>query len=323
MPAVSAPEKWAVCDSCGEIVRDSLNPDARQLYHSPLCPHWLPGGHRRVRPAARYVSSPGHGRRRQLGTGISGRTARAMHAAPGLLPRGQGRRIVLGLTMAGCAVALTATLVVSGHMAGTALPSAAGQQNLAAGGAVPTPAGGSPSPASPAPHPAADPAPAFILRTVAPSPSPTPSASPSPQLVLISFQDGGTDGWMQEWGNIRLIPSTSPAFDGASLVLVTHSGQSAIGIGSDGAPQLTTGETVTYHIWSSGEPGSVQPFLADQNNNIYYAGSADLPSTPGWFTLTWTVPAAPSNEGIGLQVTNPNPGNSLKLALGGVSWPQN
>ncbi len=139
-----------------------------------------------------------------------------------------------------------------------------------------------------------------------------------------TFQQSA-DGWMQVWGNISLTPTTQPAFDGAALLLTTSGDStSAIGTASDDVTDLETGDTVTYHVWSSGQPGSVQPFIANDDNAVDFAGSAELTSTPGWFTLTWTVPATSSIEGIGLQVSNPSPDSgSLTLAIGGLSWPQN
>jgi len=144
--------------------------------------------------------------------------------------------------------------------------------------------------------------------------------------VLITFT-GGTDGWSPFWGSITDTPVTSPAVDGASLLLTTSSDSyTAVGTTTDVA-QLTSGDTVEYHVWSSGgESGSVRPFIQNDSFTVDFAGNGNtpLPSSSGWFTLTWTVPATSSVKGIGLQVINPDPGsNMLKLAIGALSWPRN
>ena len=326
MPVVSSPEEWGVCDSCGEIVRQTPDRHTGQLYHSATCPE-RPPGENRAAPAGQHASSPDPGGHEDLGTSFHDMRGCARRMARALLPGGQARSPVPALAMAAAmCVTLVAVILLSGRPAGKAVP-AASSPHAALGTARPTPASASPGPASPAPNPVSDSAPnpaSAIIRQDSPSPASTPAASvPAPNLVLNTFQDG-TDGWMREWGNISLTPTTQPAFDGASLLLTT-SGDSnaAIGSGSDGTTQLKAGDTVTYHVWSSGQPGSVQAYIADDNNNIYYAGSAELTSSAGWFTLTWTVPSSPSIEGIGLQINNPSPRRSLTLAFGGLSWPQN
>jgi hypothetical protein len=141
--------------------------------------------------------------------------------------------------------------------------------------------------------------------------------------VLSTFEDGA-DGWSPFWGNITDTPSSTPAFDGSgSLLLTTSSDEfTAVGTTTDVA-QLKPGDTVTYHVWSSGQSGSVQPFIYDDSHNALFAQSAStsLPSSVGWFTLTWTIPATSSVLAIGLQVTNPVSG-SLRLAIAALSWPQ-
>jgi hypothetical protein len=327
MPTASSPEKWNVCDYCGEIVGQSPDPYAAELYHSAACPERAPDEDQST-PAEQDASSAGPGKQ-ELGTSVHGLTARALRVARALLPREQPRSVLPGLAMgAAVCIAVVAAIVLSGRP-GNALPAPVSSPHPVPGTTRPTPGKNSPGPARPAPNPVPSPAPnptsTLIHSGSTPPPAPTsPVVSvPPAKLVLNTFQ-GGTDGWMQEWGNISLTPTTQPAFDGASLLLTT-SGDSnvAIGSGSDGTTSLKTGQTVTYHVWSSGEPGSVQAFIADDNNNIYDAASAELPSAPGWFTLTWTVPAHPSIEGIGLQVNNPYPGSSLTLAIGALSWPQN
>jgi hypothetical protein len=140
--------------------------------------------------------------------------------------------------------------------------------------------------------------------------------------VLITFANG-TEGWSPFWGNITDTPVINPAFDGSSLLLTASSDRyTAVGTTTDVA-QLQPGDTVTYHVWSSGQPGSVRPFIQNDSFQEDFAGSADtpLPSSEGWFTLTWTVPATSSVKGIGMQVINPGSG-SLTLAIGALSWPR-
>lgn len=139
------------------------------------------------------------------------------------------------------------------------------------------------------------------------------------QPVRNTFQ-GGADGWIQLWGDITLRLAARPALGGGSLLLTANgTGSSAVGTASE-VTQLKTGDTVTFHVWSSGQPGTVRPFVASDSNVLAFAMAASLPSAPGWFTLTWKVPPTSSVEGIGLEVVNPGNG-SLTLALGDLAWP--
>jgi hypothetical protein len=339
MPDSPARETWGLCRSCGEMVRLSPDPYAGESHHSPTCPERVPDGSRtattayyapaeQLAPTAyyalaeqpalaeQYAPAPDEGRQAPEEPGDPAGARRP-------LPTGLSKKTVLGLAIAATGAILTVTLLVSGALAGKTQPTASAPHVGSRTSLHPS-AFGSPSPTA-SPRAGTIPSPATSHRST-PLPTQTPPPTvPQPQLLVHDdFTGGSADGWVQEWGNITLTPSTQPAFDGASLVLTT-SGASNVAVGTsvNGATQLTTGDTVTYHVWSSGQLAGVQPFVADDNNGIHESAVVVLPTTPGWVTVTWTVPATPSIEGIGLEVNNPSPDSgSLTVALGGVSWPQ-
>ncbi len=252
------------------------------------------------------------------------RVAAPTVAAPSF-PRSYGRKAAFALLSAGGVVAIAVFLAAARPSAGS-LPRASDQPVSSPITGVPAPTS-SPSPQSTVPSPGPAPSRQLIdsMRVMGPSPAPAAAPTPSARTVLITFSHG-TDGWSTFWGNITEAPVTSPAVDGASLLLTTSSSRySAVGT-TTGVAQLKPGDTVTYHVWSSGRSGRIRPFIQNDRFNIEFAGTGDtqLPSTRGWFTLTWTVPATSSVKGIGLQVINPDPyHHRLRLAIGGLSWPQN
>jgi hypothetical protein len=233
--------------------------------------------------------------------------------------RGRHAKVALGLLAAATAIAGVTLLVA--RPAAKGAPPAADQQPASARAAVPSPA------VSPSPRGSA-PASSHQLSGLIPPMTPSPTSAPDPQSsqaakVLVNFEDGA-DGWSPFWGNITGTPVTDPAFDGTAALLLTTSSDrfSAVGTTTDVA-QLEPGETITYHVWSSGRAGSVQPFIYDDDHDAHFAGSStQLPSSEGWFKLTWTIPATSSVMAIGLQVTDPDTdGDSLTLAISGLSWP--
>jgi hypothetical protein len=325
-------------------VQQSEDPYLQRLYHSPACPDRV----RRARemrqqgelpaemalltgPSYRAADPPSSsavlrtrvaqqpassvpGGHPASGSRVLRPAGRAMRRATGVSPgRARNRSNAVGLIVGASVVAIAAALV-SGLLAARASPPAAGRSHApAAVGQFPT---FLPSPQSVAPS-------SGRLPSHQPAGSPQATApTPPPGSVLITFADG-TDGWSPFWGSITGTPATSPAIDGASLLLTASADRfTAVGTTTDVA-QLTTGDTVTYHVWSSGQPGSLRPFIQTDTFVIDFAGSRDtpLPSSPGWFTLTWPVPPASSVKGIGLQVINPGT-DSLTLAIGALWWPQ-
>lgn len=235
------------------------------------------------------------------------------------VPRRHGGKATLALSAAAGVVAIAiAAVFVTGSPPAKSVPPAAGARPASAMTGAPTPA------ISLSPTVAPSSKLARSMPAVTPSPEPAPAPAPAPS-VLVTFSNG-TDGWSPFWGSITDTPVTSPAVDGASLLLTTSSDTyTAVGTTTDVA-QLGSGDTVEYHVWSSGDgSGSVRPFIQDDSSTIDFAGNSNipLPSGSGWFTLTWTVPATSSVKGIGLQVINPGPGSdALKLAIGALSWPQ-
>ena len=92
-------------------------------------------------------------------------------------------------------------------------------------------------------------------------------------------------------------------------------------MGVDDGPvtQLHSGDKVTFHIWSSGQDASIQPFVQDDAFKPYKVGSVQLPSR-GWFTLPWTIPSVSSVNAIGLQLTNPGT-SRITIAIDALTWP--
>jgi len=155
-------------------------------------------------------------------------------------------------------------------------------------------------------------------------PSPKPSTSrkptPRPSKGLVSFEDG-TDGWGPFWGKITATRTTKVAYSGTHSLLITTSGDTytAVGVHDGAVAHLRPGDKVSFHIWSSGRNGSVQPFVQDDSYNAHKAGSTPLPAR-GWFTLNWTVPDVSSVHAIGLQLTNAGSAK-LTIAIDALSWP--
>lgn len=156
------------------------------------------------------------------------------------------------------------------------------------------------------------------------SPEPKPSRSPRhPDLAprgLISFEDG-TDGWKPLFGSIRSAQTTQVAYSGAhSLLITARSTYSAVGV-ETGLADLRPGDKVTFHIYSDGQHGgSVLPFAERWNQPEELADQVQLPSHPGWFTLTWVVPSVSEVDAIGIQVVHHGSGQ-FTLALDALTWP--
>jgi hypothetical protein len=337
MSETPSADRWGVCASCGEIVLQSADPFGQRLYHAPRCPdrgRQVSRMLQRSEPTAQLslfddpddgtadpplparrvaaIAFP-RGRREKPRVGV------LAGARVTGVTRGRGGRPGIGvLAGAGALAVVIAVLLVAGSPQARSRPPAAGARPASA-------MTGEPTPASLPTVPSGKLARSMPAVTPSPGPAPAPQA-PSPGSVLVTFT-GGTDGWSPFWGSITDTPVTSPAVDGASLLLTTSSDSyTAVGTTTEVA-QLTSGDTVEYHVWSSGgESGSVRPFIQNDSFTIDFAGNGNtpLPSSSGWFTLTWTVPATSSVKGIGLQVINPDPGsNTLKLAIGALSWPRN
>jgi hypothetical protein len=183
-------------------------------------------------------------------------------------------------------------------------------------------------------HPLASPSPAGSARVRhAPSPeatssSPPPSPKPSrpatqPGLVprgLISFENG-TDGWKPMFGSIHSAQTTQFAYRGAHSLLITARGTySAVGV-ETGLADLRPGDKVTFHIYSDGQQGgSVLPFAERWNHPEDLADNVQLPSHPGWITVTWVVPPVSQVDAIGIQVVHHGSG-PLTLAIDALTWP--
>jgi hypothetical protein len=150
-----------------------------------------------------------------------------------------------------------------------------------------------------------------------------PRSPQHPGLVprgLISFEDG-TDGWQPLFGSIRSARTTQVAYSGSHALLITaRSTYSAVGV-ETGLAGLRPGDKVTFHIYSDGQAGgSVLPFAERWNQPEDLADNVRLPSHPGWFTVTWVVPAVSEVDAIGIQVVQHGSGQ-LTLAIDALTWP--
>lgn len=88
-----------------------------------------------------------------------------------------------------------------------------------------------------------------------------------------------------------------------------------------GLTDLRPGDKVTFHIYSDGQTGgSVLPFAERWNQPEVLADKVQLPFHPGWFTVTWVVPAVSAVDAIGIQVVHHGSG-PLTLAIDALTWP--
>jgi hypothetical protein len=192
-------------------------------------------------------------------------------------------------------------------------------------GAAPRTRATSPSspsaPHSPAPSRTAAPPAPTPTRSATTAPKPPPSRKPTRQVPagLISFENGN-DGWTTLWGSISASRTTHVAYSGShALQITTTSTYSAVGVDNSSVAHLQSGDEVTYHIYSNGEGGMVEPFAEASGDPEDVAESVPLPSQPGWFTLTWTIPSVSNVWTIGMQVTN-HGGGQLTLAMDALTW---
>jgi hypothetical protein len=154
-----------------------------------------------------------------------------------------------------------------------------------------------------------------------PTSTTTTTTAPPPGTTVVSFEDG-KDGWSPFFGNISAATTTQQAFDGSHSLQVTASGSNFSAVGTTtGVSGLPSGTQITYHVFATGTAGSLLPFVQDSAFQNHFVNAAiPLPSQPGWFTLTWRVPATPSVHAIGLQLNNPG-GGQLTLDLDALTWP--
>lgn len=142
---------------------------------------------------------------------------------------------------------------------------------------------------------------------------------PAPASVRYSFEDGTTQGWAAEWGNITTANTTLVATDGnralqASLV----SNYDAIGTRT-GLTGLVSGTTVTAKIYQpAGAPTlAVEPFVEDSTYTVHKTATATL--TTGWNTVTFTVPTIDTATVLGFQVDDSTNWKG-QIALDEIRW---
>lgn len=161
--------------------------------------------------------------------------------------------------------------------------------------------------------------------TPAPSgtPTSTPRGTPTPtgSTIEIGFEDGTSDGWGGFYGNANPSVTTAEAYEGAHALLfdLSSGGHSAVGT-THNISGLTTGSTVTYHLWANQPGTTVQPFIRDTQYTPIMAGNTVTLPAQQWVTVTWQVPA--SSNGIGAIGIDASPGSGT-VAMDGLSWPSN
>jgi hypothetical protein len=158
------------------------------------------------------------------------------------------------------------------------------------------------------------------------SPSPSPTRSPKRKKTqrvpagLISFENGA-DGWKRTYGSIRSSQSSWVAYSGSHALKITLQGSdAAVGVANGSISHLQPGDTVTYHVYSDGQSGGrVGVWAQTWNQPENVAETVPLPTHPGWFTITWTVPYVSKVDLIGIQVAHQGSGK-LTLAIDALSW---
>lgn len=151
----------------------------------------------------------------------------------------------------------------------------------------------------------------------APAPPQTPIAhTVTTTPVSISGSVGTTPNWSVAWGGRSI--STTPISTGAVIGL--HSaGYGAISSGSEPLNGLAPGDTVNFVLGNfTGDPVQVIPFGWARSWTVHFAAAQTV--SPGWSSMTWTVPAMSSGLGqIGLQVNN-GAGYVAQLELSHVTF---
>jgi uncharacterized membrane protein YgcG len=137
----------------------------------------------------------------------------------------------------------------------------------------------------------------------------------------VGFEDG-YDGWDEYWGydSLTLSRTTSVHYEGSYALKMTTSSTNYVAGGTESVGGLKAGDTVTFHVYASGSGGNVRPFVMDPASAAHWGASqTNLPSSAGWFTLSFTVPSGFSVHAIGLQLKSASAGGWI--ALDGLNWP--
>jgi hypothetical protein len=182
----------------------------------------------------------------------------------------------------------------------------------------PVPSNTAPAPVKPRPVPPAPPRtqPPAASTTKPPARTTTPSQGPK---VRFGF-DRGLQGWEVFWDeqNLDVGATSSPVFagSGALWMELVADGFAAVGVDTSA---LRAGTTVSYYVYSDGSgDGTVQPFLFDEDGEIYFPVDArELPTKAGYFRLTFKVPNI-KVASIGLEVFAFAGG--LQVGLDSVTW---
>jgi hypothetical protein len=132
-----------------------------------------------------------------------------------------------------------------------------------------------------------------------------------PPVLRFSWEDGGLDGWQQQWGeSLSLANSTAEAYSGnhslRMTVSATETHSAAANVTRADLAGFIPGAAVTLHVFSQRSAGiALYPFAFDQNWIPAFGPAVKL--AEGWNTVTFTLPAGfKVVNGIGVQIDNPN-----------------
>jgi endoglucanase len=140
------------------------------------------------------------------------------------------------------------------------------------------------------------------------------------QPIRFDFEDGTVQGWSVRWGStLALSNETGLGFTGTHglAIDISGTGYPALGVDSNLAG-LGPGASVTYHVWAPADVSAgVAPMVFDGNWNVTVLGNQPL--SPGWNTVSFTIPNVNGLKVLGLQV-NDGSGWAGRLVLDSVAY---
>jgi hypothetical protein len=183
-------------------------------------------------------------------------------------------------------------------------------QSVAKGSQPVVPAGPPAAPAHPAPAPTNPPAP--------------PPASTS---NVLSFEDGGTDGWYSTGHVNQIFNTTAAAYNASHSLAINLKSTSSSDfpyVGLNALPSTPqAGQTLTGHVYVAGGSVAISAklFVLDNNGGWYDPGLLTKLSANSWSTLNFTIPAVNGHVAqIGVQFyCTPNNVNST-VYLDAINW---
>lgn len=161
------------------------------------------------------------------------------------------------------------------------------------------------------------------------SPQPPQSLPTQPPVnsTMLSFEDGGTDGWYSAGHVNQMFNSTTVAYSGSHSLALNLKSTSSSDLPYVGLTALSTtprvGQTLTGHIYVVGGSVSISAklFVLDNNGGWHDPGLLTQLAANSWSTLTFTIPAVNGHIAqIGVQFyCSPNNVNSV-VYLDAISW---